>query len=47
MKKTVEPVKGIDLEPCECVEIQPLTELFSNGDLNILRDKINEIIARG
>jgi hypothetical protein len=26
--------------------IEPLTESFGNGDLNILRDKINEIIAK-
>ncbi len=25
--------------------IDPITDLFGNGDLNILRDKINEIIA--
>lgn len=24
--------------------IQPLTQEFGNGDLNILRDKINELI---
>ncbi len=28
-------------------EIAPLTQEFGNGDLNTLRDKINEIIARG
>ena len=27
-------------------KISPLTEQFSNGEVNILRDKINEIIAR-
>lgn len=27
--------------------VQPITQEFSNGDLNILRNKINEIIARG
>ena len=29
------------------VVIAPLTQEFSNGDMNVLRDKINEIIARG
>jgi len=30
-----------------CVpKISPLTENFSNGEVNILKDKINEIIAR-
>ena len=29
--------KGIDL----------MTQEFGNGDLNVLRDKINEIITRG
>lgn len=28
------------------VLIAPLTETFGNGDLNTLRDKINEVIAR-
>lgn len=28
-------------------EISPLTQEFGNGDLNVLRDKINEIIKRG
>lgn len=27
--------------------IQPISETFGNGDLNILKDKINEIINRG
>lgn len=27
-------------------KIVPITETFSNGDMNILRDKINEIIAK-
>jgi hypothetical protein len=27
--------------------IAPLTQEFSNGDMNTLRDKINEIIQRG
>lgn len=27
--------------------IEPITEHFAIGDLNTLRDKINEIIARG
>lgn len=26
------------------VEVQPLTQEFGNGDLNTLRDKINELI---
>ena len=28
-------------------KITPLTQEFGNGDLNTLRDKINELIARG
>jgi len=28
-------------------EITFLTQEFGNGDLNVLRDKINEIIAKG
>lgn len=28
------------------VTIAPITESFSNGELNVLRDKINELIAR-
>lgn len=27
--------------------VLPLTQEFGNGDMNVLRDKINEIIARG
>lgn len=27
-------------------KINPITQEFGNGDLNILRDKINEIIAQ-
>lgn len=27
--------------------VAPLTQEFSNGDMNVLRDKINELIARG
>lgn len=27
-------------------DVQPLTQEFGNGDLNVLRDKINEIIAK-
>lgn len=37
-------------EVCECetkVVVNPILENFTNGDLNTLRDKINEIIARG
>lgn len=26
--------------------IHPITQEFGNGDLNILRDKINEVISR-
>ena len=28
------------------VTIAPLTQEFGNGDMNVLRDKINEIIAK-
>jgi hypothetical protein len=28
-------------------EIQPITQEFGNGDMNVLRDKINEIIKAG
>ena len=33
-------------EPCgvEC-KVLPITQEFGNGDLNVLKDKINEIIA--
>lgn len=26
--------------------VQPITQEFGNGDLNLLRDKINELIGR-
>lgn len=43
-KEIIEEVLVSD-ETCEC-GIEPITELFGNGDLNTLRDKINEIIAK-
>ena len=27
--------------------VSPITQTFGNGDLNLLKDKINEVIARG
>lgn len=33
--------------PVADTSVQPLTQEFGNGDLNALRDKINEIITRG
>lgn len=41
--------KEIQKEPVEVIvnvpEIQMINETFGNGDMNILRDKINEIIS--
>ena len=34
-------------EVLEETEVLPLTQEFGNGDLNVLKDKINEIIAKG
>jgi hypothetical protein len=34
------------ITPVVTGRVAPMTELFGNGDLNILRDKINEIIAK-
>lgn len=34
------------IPPTVIPPILPITEHFGNGDLNILRDKINEIIGR-
>ena len=47
-KKKQEVIEEIVVEgDCECCvepKVPLLTETFGNGDLNILRDKINEII---
>lgn len=45
--KKVEPViETIKVSVPDAVvpKVQPLTQEFGNGDMNILRDKINEII---
>jgi len=34
------------VEAVEVKNILPITDLFGNGELNVLKDKINEIIAR-
>ena len=34
----------VDYPVDKCSKILPITEVFGNGDLNTLRDKINEII---
>jgi len=40
-------VKEVESEaPVVVPKISPLTENFSNGEVNILKDKINEIISR-
>lgn len=36
--------KDIKVESVVKITITPITQEFGNGDLNILRDKINEII---
>lgn len=46
-KKVVKIVEPEVLAPiCEdCVpKVDPITQEFSNGDMNVLRDKINELI---
>lgn len=50
-KKTVKKVKEVKKEEVQDVsnhdtpKVAPLTQEFGNGDLNVLKDKINEIIA--
>lgn len=39
----VEETVEIPVEPIRVNVVAPLTEAFGNGDLNTLRDKINEI----
>lgn len=52
VKEVGEPPKGGNgLPPPEIADrvkklIQPITQEFGNGDLNTLRDKINEIIRQ-
>lgn len=45
----IEPVVEVTEEVCsdcvDCKTILPITENFGNGDLNTLKDKINEIIS--
>ena len=49
MKKKIED--KVELEPTEVQEevkapvLAPLTENFGNGDDNVLRDKLNEVIS--
>lgn len=40
----VEKVEEKIAEPITVVKVNLLTQEFGNGDMNILRDKINEII---
>lgn len=42
VKKQVEEVVEVKEEK---VSISPITQEFGNGDMNTLRDKINEIIG--
>jgi len=45
-KKEVKVEENV-VEAVEAVKnILPITDLFGNGELNVLKDKINEIIAR-
>ncbi len=45
MKKTVKVEKIVEkVEEVKPVKVQVLTQEFGNGDLNTLKDKINEII---
>lgn len=48
-KKKIEEVDEVLKQPTECTcekraPILPITQEFGNGDLNVLRDKINEIL---
>lgn len=46
-KKVTEDVVEETCKDCTgCQPILPITEQFGNGDLNTLRDKINEIIGK-
>ncbi len=44
-KEEVKIEEKIVETPVEQPKILPITQEFGNGDLNILRDKINEIIG--
>lgn len=44
-KKEIEEIVEVECDCCSSID--PITQEFGNGDLNVLRDKINEIIARG
>ena len=45
-KKKEEAVEVAEVA-CECTKptILPITQQFGNGEMNILKDKINELIA--
>lgn len=47
IKAVVEDVEAfVDFVKGDKEAVSPLTETFGSGDLNLLKDKINEIIAR-
>ena len=46
-EEKVEEVMGTNGKVEFVSRIEPLTVEFGNGDMNLLRDKINEIITRG
>lgn len=47
MKKEIKnEVTGTEYVESEIKDIQPIAQEFGNGDMNILRDKINEIISK-
>lgn len=39
-------VKKQEENPLPVVKVEPIVQEFGSGDLNVLRDKINEIIER-
>lgn len=53
MKKKVEKLKNVKTtgtpiveEVCMCEQINTLSEDFGRGDLNLMRDKLNEVINK-
>jgi hypothetical protein len=46
VEQVVEVTEEVCSDCVDCKPILPITEVYGNGDLNTLRDKINEIINK-